>query len=449
MAVLAGLALWPAPGRAVGPHEVLLLVNKQSADSVAVARAYMALRGIPRENTVVLPLPESITRQPAAVSPGDFTRLIWEPAVRAAEARGIADHITAWVYATDFPVRVETDPPLSLQGITFLRNRPVAPRLVRDGRYRSPLYAGPDRKRGLAHLSQSFGVYREWLGDDMPLPSMLLGYIGPRGNARARVLQCLRDGRAADGTAPRGTVFFVTSDDIRSTCREWQYHGARKELEMRGVAAEITDRFPEGRDVLGILAGRPTVEPGSGLNRYLPGSMAEHLTSFSAVFDNPKQTKLTAWIEAGATASAGAVTEPRSIWTKFPNARFFVHYASGCTMIESFFQSIGSPLQILLVGEPLACPWAPEASLLIKGLPRIAETDTLQLQARVTHDHASQYTRFMWLVDGRRVGGDTDRLELETASLGPGTHRVRAVGYCTGYVRHQVWAEGEVTVTAP
>jgi hypothetical protein len=48
------------------------------------------------------------------------------------------------------------------------------------------------------------------------------------------------------------------------------------------------------------------------------------------------------------------VTEPKNTWTKFPHARFFVHYASGCSAMESFYQSILSPVQILLLGDPLS-----------------------------------------------------------------------------------------------
>ena len=42
-------------------------------------------------------------------------------ALKAAADRGIARHILAWAYSTDFPTRVDTNPKMSLQGITFTR----------------------------------------------------------------------------------------------------------------------------------------------------------------------------------------------------------------------------------------------------------------------------------------------------------------------------------------
>jgi hypothetical protein len=48
------------------------------------------------------------------------------------------------------------------------------------------------------------------------------------------------------------------------------------------------------------------------------------------------------------------VTEPYSNWVKFPHARFFVYYNSGCSAMESFYQAVFSPMQILLLGDPLS-----------------------------------------------------------------------------------------------
>ena len=38
---------------------------------------------------------------------------------RAIEERGLGAHLLAWVYSVDFPVRIGTTPPLSIQGITL------------------------------------------------------------------------------------------------------------------------------------------------------------------------------------------------------------------------------------------------------------------------------------------------------------------------------------------
>jgi len=438
ISILAGQA------KALGPHEVLLLVNEESKDSIEIANEYAKLRSIPETNVVRLHLPvetalTSITRE-------DFTSLIWEPATKAMQSRGIEDHILVWVYSTAFPTAVNFEPQLSIQGLTFLRNRLPDPDKTMKGRYISPFFCGPDGPDGNPFSSQSFDVCRGWMGDDMPVPSMMLGCVGERGNTSDTVQKCLRKGAGSDGTRPAGTVFFVTSDDIRSQCRAWQYPRAVRDLKALDVNAVITNSFPDGgQKIIGLLCGQMNVNPEEGENIFLPGSMAEHLTSAAGIFPSSDQTKLSAWIKAGATASAGTVTEPYCLWTKFPAARFYVHYALGCTMIESYFQSIRCPLQILLVGDPLASPWAPKGDVLLTGLEKDTVSGSVKVSAEVRSPQKQAYRKFMFLVDGR-VSGHDRILQLDASTLTKGSHTVRAVAYSTGVLRSQLFCEKKIIV---
>ncbi|MCK5850985.1 MAG: TIGR03790 family protein, partial [Kiritimatiellae bacterium] len=434
-------SLFPRVSLALGPHELLVLANGKSKESVEIARRYMSLRGIPDENLVYVPVPGENSH---AISRDDFTRFIWEPALKGMRKHGVEDRILAWAYSTDFPVMIKTAPPMSIQGVTFVRNRIPVAEQVQNGKFSSPLFAGPNGHGKLVHYSQTFDVYERWLDDEMPLPSMMLGVTGERGNSKKEVLECLERGLASDHTAPKGTIYFVKSGDVRSTCRAWQFPMAHQALSKLSVKSVIVDRFPESKkNVMGMLVGAAQVNPGVA-GHYLLGAMAEHLTSAAGVFNSSHQTKLTAWISAGASGSAGTVTEPFSIWTKFPNAYFYVHYAGGCTMIESFFQSIRSPLQILLVGDPLASPWKPDDSLVIKGL----KNDKLQTKFIVTADVKSRlgfYPRFLFLLDDLVVGrGKT--FDLDVSRLKDGEHKLRVVGYSTGLVANQVFAEKKFLV---
>ena len=435
---------------ALGPHEVLVLVNEASSNSVAIAGEFVRIRNVPEINVVRLNLPAYAGGANLDVSPATFTADIWTPALKAIRDRGIGDHILAWVYSVDFPTTIGTTPKLSIQGITFLRNVPVASEKVERGTYASSLFAGPNpvTQKAEMYASQTFDVSAETFRDDMPLPSMMLGYTGEHGNSRETVVKCLNSGVASDGTRPTGTVFFVTSDDVRSRCRQWQFESIRRELRPLGVRAEVTGVFPTGRQgIIGLMMGAEKASPGKG-NRYLPGSMAEHLTSRAGEFQNASQTKLSAWIEAGAVASAGTVVEPMSAWPKFPSARFFVHYANGCTVMESFFQSLRCPLQILLIGEPLARPWAPTNAVLeVGGLGEGAARGVLQLRAEVKAPPGSGYHRFLYLLDGRTAGRERE-LRLDTATLAEGPHTVRTVAYSTDLVRSQVFVEKTITVVS-
>jgi hypothetical protein len=75
------------------------------------------------------------------------------------------------------------------------------------------------------------------------------------------------------------------------------------------------------------------------------------------------------WLEAGATASYGTVSEPCSYWQKFPHpAVLLKHYLSGATAVEAYWKSVAWPAQGVFIGEPLAAPY------LIIGKP-LAVTD--------------------------------------------------------------------------
>ena len=369
------------------PHEVLLLVNKQSQPSLLVANTFAAARQIPKRNIVFLDIPESVYGGSATISPEQFTKLIWEPANAAATRQGIDQQILAWVYSVDFPIRVKTDDSdrkqMSVGGMTFMRNKMPGLTLVEEGKYLSKLFAGPNERVKLNLNAMSLGMQKQglgmnakvppeaaWLqsglGDRMPLPSMMLGYIGEKGNDVQTVLDCIARGVRSDFRGLRSGINFVMTDDVRSKCREWQFYPAVNELKQYGVTASVRTNFPAGAsNVMGILMGAETVDP-SSVKSFYPGAMAEHLTSWSAEFQRP-QTKMTEWLKAGATASAGAVVEPYSNPNKFPSARFFVHYAAGCTMLESFYQSITCPLQSLLLGDPLAKPYAVPLSVKVVG----------------------------------------------------------------------------------
>ncbi len=443
--LLSAVLLWlPASAPALGPHELLVLANESSADSVHIAKAYMRLRHIPAQNLVRLRIPLPAADVAADMTPDDFRQLIYAPAMQAARELGIAPHIQAWAYSTDFPTLITTPTNMSLTGMTFVRGSPPDMRQVGAGTYASPLFAGPNNP-GLAGLAaQTFDVFGEWLGREMPLPAMLLGFTGPHGNTRSQILAALEKAALADHAFPTGTVYFVTSEDVRSKAREWQFRGTVRELQALHVAASIAPAFPEQvRDILGLMAGTATVHPPQYGN-YLAGSVADHLTSAAGVFQSPNQTKLTAWIASGASASAGTVTEPFAFWTKFPHARLFAHYASGCTIIESLYQAIRCPLQILLVGDPLAQPFAPRGDVALLGLEKPSAAGSRRVTAEVTGDTA-RFGRIRFFVDGRPAGAGPE-LSLMDGAYGPGRHALRAVAYSAGTVRCQVFAEKEFEV---
>lgn len=447
-------------------HEVLLLVNKNSQPSLLAANIFASLRGIPKPNMIYLDIPESASGGTATITPEEFTKLIWEPANAKAQQRGIDGQILAWVYSVDFPIRVKTDPSdrkqMSVGGMTFVRNNPPELSLVEEGTYLSKLFAGPNQRVKLSLSSLSLAMHRDGLGTDasvppeaaylqvglgerMPLPSMMLGYIGEQGTDMQTVIETLLRGKQSDYRGPRKGIYFVKTDDVRSTCREWQYAPAVEELKPRGIEAIVTTNFPVGvENVMGLLTGAEQVDPAS-IKSFAPGAMAEHITSWSAEFQKP-HTKVTAWLEAGATGSAGSVVEPYSNANKFPSARFYLHYASGCTMLESFYQSIACPLQSLVLGDPLAKPYSPSFSVNVLGSQHIERDFTYMVKISSRFKKAQYLISFLF--DGKEVQAPSadPSFFLRTAHLSDGYHELRAVVCINHLVQFNEMADKPVTI---
>ncbi len=428
---------------ALGPHEVLVVANDNSIDSLYVAEAFLRLRQIPDANLVRIPIPDTVWTSQVAMTSTEFTQYVWDPANRQAVEQGVADHILAWAYSCDIPPRVNTTPPMSLTGLTFLRNRIPAPEIIKNGGAISPLFRAPTSPQHPADRAQSFDQFHKWLLDGMPVPSMLLGYTGPRGNTTEEIVEMLERGAAADGTKPQNPVYFVYNDDVRSRCRHWQFPAASNALHRLGIPVHLTTNFPQRVELTGLMAGQRHVRPAE--NSYVPGAFCDHLTSFAATFDKAPHTKITEWIRGGVTASAGSVTEPYANWAKFPAAYLFVFYREGCTLIESFYQSVRCPLQTLPIGDPLARPWGYHNMLRLN----LKDGDTVKgivnLTATVTGDELRDFNQIDYFVDGLPLSSER-RVAWRTARWRNGRHELRAVARYRSPNRQQVFKVVRVTV---
>lgn len=340
------------------PHQVAVLVNENSQASKKAANYFSMLHGVPGENMIYLDLPDSMVSGRCECTPEEFKTVIYNPAVETLLERGLDEQVLALVYSVDFPIRVVTAPndrkQMSLMGLTFLRGDVPDLDAMEKGQIVSPLFAGPGPGSGQKLPPRSFDVWQAGLKTRMPLPSMMLGYIGENGSSMETVVRCIEDGaKAAQSHTALRVLLMKTEDSARSTPREWQFDSVKQELAAYGGSTVITTNpAPRQSGLIGVMTGAEKVIP-SECGTFVPGAMADHLTSWSAEFQKP-QTKCTAWLDAGATVTAGMVTEPYNNWVKFPHARFFAHYALGCTAMESFYQSIASPVQVLLLGDPLS-----------------------------------------------------------------------------------------------
>ena len=258
----AALALWFAPAaRALCPHELALIVNTNNADSVEVAKAFAAAREIPQVNIVGVGLDP--VKHVHVMSTGDFTRLVWDPVNAELAKRGIDGHIEAWIYSAGFPVGIATDPGMSITGLTFTRNKVPPKDALNAGAAMSPLFAGPREGSPDMLPSGGFERFKVGLRTKPPLPAMMLGVLGPKGNTVDEIVAMIRRGVASDATHPEGIVWFVSVGDVRWTCREWQIAPVLKELKEKGVPARLANLVTPGKGATtGIFTGsmRPDIK---------------------------------------------------------------------------------------------------------------------------------------------------------------------------------------------
>src|SRR5690606_7781898 len=191
------------------------------------------------------------------------------------------------------------------------------------------------------------------------------------------------------------------------------------------------DVFPQYKqNVAGVTSGAANVNPIGSRSRILPGAFIDNLTSAGGQFLPDKtQTLITEFMRMGAGGANGTVVEPTAMPQKFPNNTLHVHYVNGCSMAESFYQSVASPFQQILLGDPLCQPWARIPVVTVAGI-----SDGAMLQGTVEIIPTATATRgtissFQLFVNG--VAGEKcrpgERIRLDTTKLADGYHELRVV----------------------
>ena len=490
--------LAPAALAGGGPENLLLVVNPRSPASMTIANHYVQLRHVPARNVFYLPWnPQDQTTDVAT-----FRKKILGPVLATIELRGLTRQIDCVAYSSDYPwaINAQADvdalarlareatetapgkegngkpkpdpkanpkpnpkpqvpsrwpghlrPTCSLNGLTYLWQPVVTANALAYVGLRNNQYmrrAVPQQKTTPTlgfKSSHRFGPHGEQVdsGGSSYMLSVVLGVTAGRGNSVAEVLDYLTRSAAADGTHPKGTVYFVRNGNIRSRIRQGAFPAAVKGLDQLGVAAEVLEGvLPQKKpDVQGAMIGAAGFDWKKSGSTILPGAICEHLTSFGGVMRaGAGQTPLSELLRYGAAGASGTVTEPLAIAAKFPLAMIHVHYARGCTLAEAFYQSVYGPYQLLIVGDPLCRPWANIPQVSVDGVqPRQTLKGTVKITPTATLPRAGKINRFELLADGLRLAechpGQT--LTLDTTRLADGHHELRIVAVEAGLIQSQ------------
>ncbi len=286
----------------------------------------------------------------------------------------------------------------------------------------------------------------------------MLAYTGIRGNSVPEALSYLASAAASDGTHPDGTVYLLVNQNVRSTARQRLFPATVKALETRGRRAEILTRGEAGQngilplgkdDVIGAVVGAKSYAWVRSKSRLLPGAIAESLTSYGGHFNRGSQTKLSEFLRHGAAGSSGAVAEPFSFQAKFPTSMLHVYYADGCSLAESFYQSIAAPYQLIVVGDPLARPFAHPADVrLVEPDPALPWRETVTIRPRVFPTPERPIARVELWVNGIQVADAAtgQSISWDTRSIEDGQHELRLVAVEAGRIETRSYAKFSVTI---
>ena len=411
-----------------------------------------------------------------------FRKQILVPVLAAIQKRRLSPQIDYIIYSSDFPwgIKLDSDvekflaavrkkdqgdpdkPPAkrrwpkqftkvgSINGLTYLW-QPVLAGSPAYCDLKSNLYMRRPvaEQRGAPTLAfrstQHFGPKGELLDSKgrRYMLSTMLGVTAGRGNSLQEVLGYLRRSAGADGTHPRGTIYYMRNNNIRSKARHRAFPAAVEQLEKLGVAAEIIKgTVPLNKDdVQGVMLGAASFSWKKSGSTIRPGAICEHFTSFGGVMrTRAGQTPLSEFLRYGAAGASGTVCEPYSLSAKFPTAMIQVHYARGCTLAEAFYQSVYGPYQLLIVGDPLCRPWANIPQVTVTGVQSGATVKgLLKLKPSAAIPGGAKVDRFELFIDGRRraecKAGET--LALDTSHLADGYHELRVVAVAAGPIQSQ------------
>jgi len=166
-------------------------------------------------------------------------------------------------------------------------------------------------------------------------------------------------GMASDYSHPQGTSYLLNTSDKARSARAVLFPQISKVFNGLWPIETLKQDYIENKtDIMFYFTGKIHVEKIQS-NHFLPGAVADHLTSTGGVLSGSKQMSSIEWLKAGATGSYGAVVEPCNFLQKFPNPGILMHYyLRGNSLIEAYWKSVAWPGQGIFIGEPLAKPFA-------------------------------------------------------------------------------------------
>jgi uncharacterized protein (TIGR03790 family) len=316
----------PVAVAGISAQQLAIVINTEDADSQLIADYYQKKRGIPASNIIKISLPAGKN----SIGENRFAEVYQQV------LKQTPDSVQYYALAWSKPFRVACMSMTSAFAMGFDRS-----------------YCASGCKS--TRLSDYYNSDSSLPKDDLNIrPSMMLA-----GSSVQQVYAMIDRGVASDGSHPEATAYLMNTSDKARNVRSRRYRVIKELLaEQVNIEQIDSDVLQNKADVMFYFTGLKHVKAIDS-NRYLPGAIADHLTSSGGNLSGWKQMSILRWLEAGATASYGTVVEPCAFTQKFPNPGIVIErYTNGESLIEAYWKSVAWPGQGLFVGEPMASPYA-------------------------------------------------------------------------------------------
>jgi len=330
---------------------VVVVVNQNSTNSVQLGNYYCERRCVPPQNLLRI----NWTGGNTIWTRPDFETNLLDPLVSMLASRGLTNQVDYVVLSMDIPYRVMADEGINSTTAALFygfktddcsNNCPEGIAGCNLPAASSNAYAGSE------------GIFRRTppiaAGSNSWLVTMITS--GDLTSAKAIIDR----GVASDGAFPTQSVWLAKTTDLIRSIRYLEFDNAIFDTRVTGDLSIQRTNLDSPYGLTNLL-GYQTGLAGFTIlsNAFVPGAMADSLTSFAGIlYEDYGQTTLLAFMDAGASGSYGTVVEPCAYPQKFPSPQDYFYQVRGFSLAECYYLSLANPYQGLVVGEPLAAPFA-------------------------------------------------------------------------------------------
>jgi len=330
---------------------VIVVVNQNSSNSLQLGNEYCERRGVPPQNLFRM---IGWTGGTINWAQSDFESSLLNPLLTMISSSGLTNQAEIVLLSMDIPYRVISSDGQSQNGTTsalfygFKTNTAPPPDLP------ATCSLPVDSTNSYAYSELPFALAAP---DTASTNAFLAVMLTDTNLAQAEAT--LEQGASSDSTLPPETVYLEKTSDSARNVRFILFDNAIQECRARSDD-DVTRTNTDSTALTGAL-GLDTGLTDFSLPDYafVPGAVADNLTSFGGyILENTGQTTQLAFLEAGACGSYGTVVEPCNYTYKFPDPMVYFYQNRGFCLAEAYYQSLASPWEGLMVGEPLSAPFA-------------------------------------------------------------------------------------------